>query len=726
MKAILFSLLIFTFSILNAQLTTEQQNQINSLQKVINTTSSDTTKISALKAWDDIIYISDPDLDLNLNKQIIEICENNLKKKLSKIEIEKFNNSISNAYNNIGSLYKDKSDFKKALEYFQIALKIHQTLNNKINISISYNNIGTCYQAQGDLTTALKYFKKSLNIDKKIANKEVLSLTYSNIGMIYLKQKNNKEAMDYFQKGLKIAEEINYYQAINAIKVNIGSIYYNQDNYEKALEYFQNSLILSTKLGDKKLMAFCVGNIGTMYLSQKNHEKALEYLVNSVTLFEELGNKTGIAQSCDNIGQIYKKQEKYKQALFYTKKSLSIAQEIGAQNEIKDASYLLYEIYKLTNDNLQALKMHEQYVDTKDSLTKVNAIEEGIRLEEKRKFSEQNLKDSLQHENEKNVINVKHDSEMDQEENKRYFLYGGLVLFLVFSTFIFNRFIVTRKQKQIIEKQKDQVEIQKQEVEEQKQVVDEKNKEIIDSITYAKRLQDSILPQSSTIKKLFPDSFILFKSKDIVSGDFYWVKESNGKHLISAIDCTGHGVPGAFMSLIGANGLNDAVEKHQLSDPGGILNELNRSAYHSMNKGDENVNVRDGMDLSLCAIDYTNLKLSFSGAGNPIYHVRNNELNIIKGDRFAIGSFVPGEKTYTTHEISVLKGDMIYLFSDGYADQFGGLKGKKFMYKKFRDTLLSINNKKVNDQKSLLENTLNTWMGSYDQIDDILVIGIRI
>jgi len=180
------------------------------------------------------------------------------------------------------------------------------------------------------------------------------------------------------------------------------------------------------------------------------------------------------------------------------------------------------------------------------------------------------------------------------------------------------------------------------------------------------------------------------------------------------------------MSLIGANGLNDSVEKHQLNDPGTILNELNKSAYHSMNKEDVNVNVRDGMDLSLCAIDFNNLKLSFSGAGNPIYHVRNNELKIIKGDRFAIGSFVPGEKTYTTHEMTLIKGDMIYLFSDGYADQFGGLKGKKFMYKKFRELLLSLNTKIIGEQKTSLEQSHDAWMGSHEQVDDILVIGIRI
>jgi len=455
MKIILTALLFFTFSSIQAQLTPKQQNQIDSLKTVISTTRSDTTKISALKAWDDIIYISEPDLDLNLNKQIIEICENNLKKNLSAIEIETFNYGVMHAFTNIGLIYKDKSNFKQALEYLHKSLKIAQELKINKEIALTYNNIGSCHQSQGDLTKAMEYFIKCLKINEGIGDKESLSLAYTNIGMIYMHQKKDNEAMDYFQKGLSIAEEINYYEGINASNINIGSIYYNQDHYDKALDCFENSLTLSTKLGDKKIMAFCMGNIGTIYISEKSHDKALEYLVQCAKLFEELGNIRGMAQTYDNIGDIYKKQKQYKQAIFYAKKSLSLAQEIGAQIDIKDASYLLYELYKIKKDDSEAIKMYELYVKTKDSLAKVNAVEDGIRFEENRKYLEQNLRDSIQNKNEKNVIKVKHELELDQEENKRLALYGGLFLLLAFSWIMYNRYRLIRKQSTIIEKQKD-------------------------------------------------------------------------------------------------------------------------------------------------------------------------------------------------------------------------------------------------------------------------------
>jgi len=257
-------------------------------------------------------------------------------------------------------------------------------------------------------------------------------------------------------------------------------------------------------------------------------------------------------------------------------------------------------------------------------------------------------------------------------------------------------------------------------------LVEEKNKEIIDSINYAKRLQDSILPQNELIKELFPESFILYRPKDIVSGDFYWAKKHNDLNLIAAVDCTGHGVPGAFMSFIGANGLNAAVDEKQLANTGKILDELNNSVHKSLNKATSEENVRDGMDLSLCSFDLKNMKLDFSGAKNAIYLIRDGSLTQHKGDKIAVGSFIPGEQNFSNKEIDLQKGDQIYLFSDGYPDQFGGLKGKKFMYKQFREKITEFSILSMKDQKTRLEQTMDAWMGSFDQIDDILIIGIKI
>ncbi|MBK7131025.1 MAG: SpoIIE family protein phosphatase [Crocinitomicaceae bacterium] len=277
-----------------------------------------------------------------------------------------------------------------------------------------------------------------------------------------------------------------------------------------------------------------------------------------------------------------------------------------------------------------------------------------------------------------------------------------------------------------VEERTAEVVSQRDEIERQRLKLVDLYKDVTDSIRYAKRLQYSILPPQEVIRKVCPDSFVLFKPKDIVSGDFYWFFQTEGKSLVAAVDCTGHGVPGAFMSLVGANGLNAAVKEHKKTSPGLILNELNNFVSDSLNKGSEDSNVRDGMDISFCTIDYKNMELEFAGANNPLYIIRNNEYIIVKADKLAIGSFEPGAQQYSNTRVPIQKGDMIYLFTDGYADQFGGEKGKKFLYRHFRDTLMNVHQKNMKEQHDALKHQIESWQGPYEQLDDILVIGVRI
>ncbi|MCC7332534.1 MAG: SpoIIE family protein phosphatase [Flavobacteriales bacterium] len=266
---------------------------------------------------------------------------------------------------------------------------------------------------------------------------------------------------------------------------------------------------------------------------------------------------------------------------------------------------------------------------------------------------------------------------------------------------------------------------QKEEIEKQNEKISELYTEVTDSIRYAKRLQEAILPPDELVKKLLPNSFVLYKPKDIVSGDFYWMDEKNGKTYFSAVDCTGHGVPGAFMSIVGYNALNNAFSKCET--PSEILDYLNKEVSQTLHRNSASGTTKDGMDLSICSFDPKTLELNFAGAFNPLYLIRNNEVEQIKADKFPIGAYFDGEpQHYTNNIIQLQKGDYVYIFSDGYADQFGGPKGKKFMYKQFRDDLLELVGKKMDTQKSVLNNTIEAWKGSLEQVDDILVIGLHI
>jgi serine phosphatase RsbU (regulator of sigma subunit) len=253
-----------------------------------------------------------------------------------------------------------------------------------------------------------------------------------------------------------------------------------------------------------------------------------------------------------------------------------------------------------------------------------------------------------------------------------------------------------------------------------------KNKDITDSINYARRLQYSILPDDKVISSALPGSFILYKPKDIVSGDFYWFhkEEDSDKCILASVDCTGHGVPGAFMSIIGYFHLNGTVTDHNITEPGEILSVLNKSVCKVLKQESEDATTKDSMEISLCVIDTVKRELQFASAMRPLYLIQNGELLEIKGNKFSIGGYMP-EKRFTSHTLTLNAGDTFYMTSDGFADQTGGDSGRKFMSKKFKDLLLSIQAHSMADQKVILEKAFEEWKGDHGQVDDVLVIGVR-
>lgn len=266
---------------------------------------------------------------------------------------------------------------------------------------------------------------------------------------------------------------------------------------------------------------------------------------------------------------------------------------------------------------------------------------------------------------------------------------------------------------------------QKEEVERQSRKVVELYKNVTDSIRYAKRLQDSILPPERRIRELLPEAFVYYRPKDIVSGDFYWMEQVGDRVLFAAVDCTGHGVPGAFMSLVGHNGLNQAAKERGLWRPSEVLKELNRIAYEALHKDREQHLIRDGMDLALCSYDRERRILDYAGANSPLYVVREGATQAYAPNKTAVGSFDLNGSAFAEHRVELRPGDMVYVFSDGYADQFGGPKGKKFMYRRFRELLGEISAQPMDRQRRMLHDAFNAWRGAHEQVDDILIIGMR-
>ena len=309
---------------------------------------------------------------------------------------------------------------------------------------------------------------------------------------------------------------------------------------------------------------------------------------------------------------------------------------------------------------------------------------------------------------------AKQGEQLKAEETRRLYLYIGLGFLLVFGLFMYNRFRVTRRQKKTIEEQKNEVAAQKE-------IIEESHREITDSIAYAKRIQSAILPPAEMVKAALPNSFILYRPKDIVAGDFYWVEQFDGKTYFAAADCTGHGVPGAMVSVICNSALNRALREFKLTEPAQILDKARQLVIQEFKKSEQDV--KDGMDIALCCINGNQLK--YAGAHNPLWIVRNGEVLETKADKQPIGKYVHAEP-FTNNTVPLEAGDTIYVFSDGYPDQFGGEKGKKLKSRNFKEILIGLQDLPMADQENKLNEAFDNWRGSLEQIDDVCVIGVRI
>lgn len=370
----------------------------------------------------------------------------------------------------------------------------------------------------------------------------------------------------------------------------------------------------------------------------------------------------------------------------------------------------------------EALEYNKLAQALKDSLNNESLKKESYKKELDFDYSKKKAIDSLQV-----VANEKiTEAKFKQEKTQRYALYGGLIVLIGVAIFIFNRLQITRKQNLIIENQKMEVELKNEEITHQKELVEEKQKEIIDSINYAKRIQQAVLTGDDVWNKVSKEHFILFKPKDIVSGDFYWAYNTpNNRSVFALADCTGHGVPGGFMSMLGNSFLNEIVVENKIFKADEILNKLRSKIIKALEqKG--GTQQKDGMDISLCVWNKLDNTLEFAGANNPLWLLRGSELQEYKADKMPIGTYLENEVPFSSTNIQLQKGDIIFLSTDGYADQFGGPKGKKYKYKPLIEGLIRNSNLPMEEQKIALDNTFNQWKHHHDQVDDVSVIGVKV
>jgi len=657
-----------------------------------------------------------------------------------KINYEK---GLATTYKYLGTFAEDTNNLQQAIIHFKQSLKIFEKLGDKKNISAMLFFIGAEYYSQCEYPKAIEYYLKSLKIAEELCDKSRIAKLLGNIGIVYHDQGDYTIALDYCFKGLKIAEKINDKYGIASDYGSIGNTYKEQayiaishqdykksdSLYKKALDYYFKALKLFEELDDNYRIATQLTNIGTVYHDQKDYQKAIDYYFRALKIDEEQGDKSGIATDYGNIGLLYVPLKKYDEAEKYLIQAIEIADSIGILEKKMDFENSISELYTQTGKNKKALEHYKKSIELRDTLFNQDKSRKIMNFEFEKKEAaaraEQDKKDALA-----------------TAENRRqkviiWSVVSGLLFVILFAGFIFRSLRITRKQKQVIEIKSKETEEQKKVIEEQKKIVEEKNKDITDSINYANRIQRAILPHRRDIWAAFPQSFVLFKPKDIVSGDFYFFHKNEQSAFIAAVDCTGHGVPGAFMSMLGVSFLNEIVRKKEITKASDILDHLRDSIIEALQQKGQTGEQKDGMDIALCAINTANFQLQFAGANNPLFIIRGKKpqgfqnievlgnIEEIEPDKQPVAIY-ENMRPFTNNVINLQKGDTIYLTSDGYQDQFGGPKNKKFKIKQLKEIFLNIAAQPMLEQREILNTTFENWRGELEQIDDVTILGLKI
>ncbi len=714
MKSII-TLITFSFCIIGNSLFA-QDRAVDSLKNALKVAKHDTTRCNILAALSETA--SDEDWP-QFNEQLLKLSKNKIETtNSSKHEFKFYQKHYAAALSNVGYLASMQGNITKALDFYIKGLEIQEEIPDTAGIGSSLNNIGTIYNSQGDLLKALDYLSKSLKIKEKIGDKIGTATLLNNVGSIYQAQGDSANALDYFVRSLKIREEIGDKKGSATSLNNIANIYSSQGNISKALDYLQRSLKIREENKDNFGISQSLNNIGNIYRNQGDISKALEYHNKSLKIREEIQDKNGMTFSLNNIGDIYFNQKNYPKALEFFTKSMKVSREVGFPVNIKNAANFLCKFYKETGNHKLALENHEIFIQMRDSINNIETQKASIKQQTKYEYEKEKAVNDEMH-----SIEMKHQEEKAIEENRKQNIVIaaislGLFLVAIFAIILFNRFRVTKKQKIMIELKENETQLQKQ-------IIEEKHKEITDSINYAERIQRSFLATQQHLDQNLSEYFILFKPKDIVSGDFYWSATlNNGNFAFATADSTGHGVPGAIMSLLNITSLEKAIEVH--SDPTEILNATRSIIIERLKKDGSDEGGRDGMDCSLCVYDFKKFKLYIASAHNPVWIVREQKVVEIKPDKMPVGKHERKNTSFSLHEFDLQKGDVVYTLTDGFSDQFGGAKGKKFMSKNLREIILKNSSLPLSDQKQALEKAFASWVGNLEQIDDVTIVGVRV
>lgn len=611
--------------------------------------------------------------------------------------------------NTLNELSKRLIDYPdSSYKYASVSLDLARKNNFKPGLAKAYSRLGEIYNAKGNYDLALRNLQESYDVYQELGNLKQMNIVMNSMGNTHLGNDDYPKALVSFRKCYQIGVELNDTSAMALASFGIGNIFGTLEQNDSAMKYLNFALPVFSKMNNTSAEALTYTLIGQLLNNQKKHPESLKALEKAMGLFEKINFQYGIGAVYQSMGKTYYDSGDKQSSLKNYLKAFDVHSKRNAHDNMKETCKELSAVYKDLGDYKSALVYHELFMVYKDSVFNQHSRKQLLEIETQYQTKNKEKEIEL-----KNLALEKSNNEVKSRTFILWIFIGVSFIFLIMAFFVYRQY----KQKKIAN-----IRIMKQ-----KDIIEAKNKSITDSIKYAQYIQGSILPDDDMTYSLLRESFVLYKPKDIVSGDFYWIVAVDNYVYAAVVDCTGHGVPGAFMSMVGYNALNNSLKQMQTPGTAQVLAFLQQEVRELFRQNYNSANVRDGMDISLVRIDRKNMKLQFSGANNPVCCVRNGQFIETKGDKVAISAHNENNNVvFTQHELAVEKGDAFYLFSDGYIDQFGGPKGKKFKYKQFQELMIKAHQLPMNEQKKVFNDTVKSWQGNLEQIDDILVIGFRI
>ncbi len=592
-----------------------------------------------------------------------------------------------------------RSDPQLAIDKINAVKAQCEQIGFRRGVAMCEHTLGSSYSYQTRWSLSLKHYRKAIELADSLGMEKNLAGSLNNMGVVYKDMGNFKQAFKCFDRSYEIKKKLNDYPGMSNTLNNLGLTYYNMKDRDEALNYFIQALAIEERLEENGYrMANALSNIGMVYSDSRQDELAIEHYTRALEINQQLRNSYGVAINLVNLGLLYSAREDYKKAIESCDEAVQIGEALKTKIIIRDACECVSQAAVEIRDYNMAYAYLEKASLVQKELTREDLDRQITALEIEQEFKEKEVELVAEQERQE----LARQEEKKREDLYRYLLITGCIALLVIMALVIKNLRDKKRQKHVVE---------------------EKNKNITDSITYATRIQKTILPDHDVLDKQFTDHFVFYKPKDLVSGDFYWALEHHGMFFFAVADCTGHGVPGALISVVCHNALNVVCREEGLTEPGQILDRVSEIIEEKFVTKSDDVN--DGMDIALCMLNPVTRELSFSGANNPLYLIRDGELQEIKGDKQPIGKYIH-RTPFSTQSISLQDNDQVYLFTDGFADQFGGERGKKFKYKPFKELLLKASSLPSSEQLEQIGSFFQNWKGDHEQVDDVCLLAVRV